>query len=77
MMNASNCMDSSVMISTVNLYNLAYLGIMLIRMNSDGVNMVCMYMHACLCTVCTVCRLINLTSAECLLLLLCNKFLDV
>ena len=48
MLNASNCMDSSVMISTENLYSLTHLGIMLIRMNSDGVNMVCTY--ACLCT---------------------------
>ena len=48
MINASNDMDSSVMISSVNLlsaYNLAHLGVMILRMNSDGVNIVCMHVY--------------------------------
>ena len=50
MIDASNDMDSSVMISSVNLlpfYNLTHLGVMIIRMNSDAVNMV----YACVCIV--------------------------
>lgn len=48
MIDASNDMESSVMISSVNLlpfYNLVHLGVMIIRMNSDGVNMVCMCVY--------------------------------